>query len=401
MKKECVAMLLAGGQGSRLHALTSHVAKPAVPFGGKYRIIDFPLSNCINSGIDTVGVLTQYQPLELNAYLGNGQPWDLDRSDGGVHILPPYVQKGDQGTWYKGTANAIYQNLGFIELYDPDYVLILSGDHIYKMDYSELIRHHKQTGAACTISVLEVPMEDASRFGIMNVDEHDRIYEFEEKPKQPKSNLASMGIYVFTWSKLRGYLMADEADPSSSNDFGKNIIPAMLNAGEVMSAYRFSGYWKDVGTIRSLWDANMDMLTPSAGINLYDEDWPIYARSPTRPPHVTGPDTEVSHCLVTGGCQVYGRLADSVLFHSVTVESGACVHASILMPGAVVKAGARVEYAIIAENAVVEENAMVGGADGEEIPDIAVVASGVRVGKGAHVAPGAMVIQNVKEGDDE
>ncbi len=390
-------MLLAGGQGSRLHALTSHVAKPAVPFGGKYRIFDFPLPICVNSGIDTVGVLTQYQPLELNAYLGSGQPWDLDRSDGGVHILPPYVQKGDRGTWYKGTANAIYQNIGFIELYDPDYVLILSGDHIYKMDYSELIRHHKQTGAACTISVLEVPMEEAPRFGIMNVDEHDRIYEFEEKPKQPKSNLASMGIYVFTWSKLRGYLMADEADESSSNDFGKNIIPAMLNAGEIMSAYRFSGYWKDVGTIRSLWDANMDMLSPRAGINVYDEDWPIYARSPTRPPHITGPDTAISHCLVTGGCEVYGTLADSVLFHSVTVESGAYVHASILMPGAVVKSGARVEYAIVAENAVIGENAVVGAA-AEGDPEIAVVAAGVQVSAGAQVDPGAMVTQNVKGG---
>ena len=398
MKKECVAMLLAGGQGSRLHALTSHVAKPAVPFGGKYRIIDFPLSNCVNSGIDTVGVLTQYQPLELNAYLGNGLPWDLDRSDGGVHVLPPYVQKGDQGTWYKGTANAIYQNIGFIELYDPDYVLILSGDHIYEMDYSELIRCHKRSGAACTISVLEVPMEDAPRFGILNVDENDRIYEFEEKPPHPKSNLASMGIYVFTWSKLRGYLIADEADESSSNDFGKNIIPAMLSAGEDLSVYRFSGYWKDVGTIRSLWDANMDLLSPTAGIDLYNEDWPIYARSPTRPPHVTGAEAEIRHCLVTGGCQVYGELSDSVLFHSVTVEHGASVRASILMPGAVIKAGAHVEYAIIAENAVVEENAAVGGADADEIPEITVVASGIRVGAGASVAPGAMVIQDVKGG---
>ena len=245
-------MLLAGGQGSRLYALTSHVAKPAVPFGSKYRIIDFPLSNCANSGIDTVGVLTQYQPLELNAYLGNGAAWDLDRSDGGVHVLPPYVQKGEQGTWYKGTANAIYQNIGFLSMYNPEYVLILSGDHIYKMDYSKMIQHHRATNAACTISVMEVPMDEASRFGIMNVDETDRIYEFEEKPKNPKSNLASMGIYVFTWSKLREYLIADEADENSSNDFGKNIIPNMLDAGEVMSAYRFSGYWKDVGTIRSL-----------------------------------------------------------------------------------------------------------------------------------------------------
>ena len=247
MKKECVAMLLAGGQGSRLKALTSHVAKPAVPFGGKYRIIDFPLSNCVNSGIDTVGVLTQYQPLELNAYLGNGQPWDLDRSDGGLHILPPYVKEGDAGTWYKGTANAIYQNMGFIELYDPDYVVILSGDHVYKMDYSDMLKRHKETGAACTIAVLEVSLDEASRFGIMNVDENDIIYEFEEKPKKPKSTLASMGIYIFTWAKLREYLIADEADPKSSNDFGKNVIPAMLGAGEIMAAYRFSGYRRTCG----------------------------------------------------------------------------------------------------------------------------------------------------------
>ena len=392
-------MLLAGGQGSRLYALTSHVAKPAVPFGSKYRIIDFPLSNCANSGIDTVGVLTQYQPLELNAYLGNGQPWDLDRSDGGVHVLPPYVQKGEQGTWYKGTANAIYQNIGFLSLYDPEYVLILSGDHIYKMDYSKMIRHHRETNAACTISVMEVPMDEASRFGIMNVDETDRIYEFEEKPKNPKSNLASMGIYVFTWSKLREYLMADEADETSSNDFGKNIIPAMLNAGEIMSAYRFSGYWKDVGTIRSLWDANMDMLNPGSGFDLYDESWPIYARSPGRPPHISGPEAEISHSLVTGGSEIYGTLKDSVVFYSVTVEKGAYVHASVLMPGTVVKAGAKVEYAIVAENAVIEENAVVGAADQAD-PEIAVVASGVHVGPGGKVDPGAMIYEDVKGGAD-
>ena len=392
-------MLLAGGQGSRLYALTSHVAKPAVPFGSKYRIIDFPLSNCANSGIDTVGVLTQYQPLELNAYLGNGQPWDLDRSDGGVHVLPPYVQKGEQGTWYKGTANAIYQNIGFLSLYDPEYVLILSGDHIYKMDYSKMIRHHRETNAACTISVMEVPMDEASRFGIMNVDETDRIYEFEEKPKNPKSNLASMGIYVFTWSKLREYLMADEADETSSNDFGKNIIPAMLNAGEIMSAYRFSGYWKDVGTIRSLWDANMDMLNPGSGFDLYDESWPIYARSPGRPPHISGPEAEISHSLVTGGSEIYGTLKDSVVFYSVTVEKGAYAHASVLMPGTVVKAGAKVEYAIVAENAVIEENAVVGAADQAD-PEIAVVASGVHVGPGGKVDPGAMIYEDVKGGAD-
>ena len=400
MKKEVVAMLLAGGQGSRLYALTSHVAKPAVPFGGKYHIIDFPLSNCVNSGIDTVGVLTQYRPLELNSYLGNGQPWDLDRADGGVHILPPYMREGDQGTWYKGTANAIYQNIGFQDLYDPEYVVILSGDHIYKMDYTHMIDLHKKTGAACTISVLEVTMEEATRFGIMNVDEHDRIYEFEEKPAHPKSNLASMGIYVFTWSKLRQYLIDDEADPNSSNDFGKNIIPNMLAAGELLTAYRFQGYWKDVGTIDSLWDANMDMLAPHNSIDLHDPEWPIYARSPIKPPHATGPHAKISHSLVTGGGQIDGTVENSVLFHSVVVEEGARVQYSILMPGAVVKAGADVSYAIVAENAVIEANAQVGSAP-DDSPDwgIAVVAGGVTIGAGATVAPRAMIREDVKGGE--
>ena len=393
-------MLLAGGQGSRLYALTSHVAKPAVPFGGKYRIIDFPLSNCVNSGIDTVGVLTQYRPLELNSYLGNGQPWDLDRADGGVHILPPYMREGDQGTWYKGTANAIYQNIGFLDLYDPEYVVILSGDHIYKMDYTHMIDLHKKTGAACTISVLEVTMEEATRFGIMNVDEHDRIYEFEEKPAHPKSNLASMGIYVFTWSKLRQYLIDDEADPGSSNDFGKNIIPNMLAAGELLTAYRFQGYWKDVGTIDSLWDANMDMLAPHNSIDLHDPEWPIYARSPIKPPHATGPHAKISHSLVTGGGPIDGTVENSVLFHSVVVEEGARVQYSILMPGAVVKAGADVSYAIVAENAVIEANAQVGSAP-DDSPDwgIAVVAGGVTIGAGATVAPRAMIREDVKGGE--
>ena len=397
MKKECVAMLLAGGQGSRLMALTRKVAKPAVPFGGKYRIIDFPLSNCVNSGIDTVGVLTQYQPLELNAYIGNGQPWDLDRSDGGVHILPPYVQEGDKGTWYKGTANAIYQNLSFLEQYDPEYVLILSGDHIYKMDYSEMLLHHRQTKAACTISVMEVPMAEASRFGIMNVDENDRIYEFEEKPKKPRSNLASMGIYIFTWSKLREYLIADEADEKSANDFGKNIIPSMLDAGETMSAYRFSGYWKDVGTIDSLWDANMDMLSADGGFNLYDPDWPIYARAAAQPPHFTGANAEITHSIVTSGCGIYGKVENSVLFHSVTVEEGAQVRYSILMPGTVVKAGAVVEYTIVAERGSIGAGAHVGSAPtGGEDWGITVVAQEVRVGSGSLVPAKAMVTRNVK-----
>ena len=400
MKKELLAMLLAGGQGSRLYALTSHVAKPAVPFGGKYRIIDFPLSNCVNSGIDTVGVLTQYRPLELNSYVGNGQPWDLDRSDGGVHILPPYQVEGDHGTWFKGTANAIYQNIGFMDMYDPEYVVILSGDHIYKMDYSDILAHHKKTGADCTIAVLEVTMEEAKRFGIMNVDENDQIYEFEEKPPVPKSNLASMGIYIFTYQKLRKYLIDAEADPNSSNDFGKNIIPNMLNAGEKMMVYRFSGYWKDVGTIDSLWDANMDMLSANSGIDLYDPSWPIYARTPVKPPHVVGENSVISHSLVTGGCKVDGTVENSVLFHSVTVEEGANVQYSILMPGTVVKAGATVQYSIVAENAVIEAGAQVGAAPtGEDGWGVAVVAGGVTVGEKAVVKPAAMIREDVKGGE--
>ena len=401
MKKEVVAMLLAGGQGSRLYALTSNVAKPAVPFGGKYRIIDFPLSNCVNSGIDTVGVLTQYRPLELNSYLGNGQPWDLDRSDGGVHILPPYLGEGEQGSWYKGTANAIYQNIGFLDLYDPEYVVVLSGDHIYKMDYSEMVSFHKKSGAACTISVLEVPWAEASRFGIMAVDGEDNIVEFQEKPKEPKSNLASMGIYVFTWKKLREYLVSDEADPASSNDFGKNIIPNMLNAGEKLMAYRFAGYWKDVGTINSLWDANMDLLAgSSSGLDMYDDSWPIYARTPIKPPHVTGPDAVISHSMVTGGSQVDGRVENSVLFNSVTVEQDADIQYSILMPGATVKKGAKVYYSIVAENATVETGATVGAApDGSENWGIAVVAGGVTVGENATIPPNAMIREDVKGGE--
>ena len=398
MKKECVAMLLAGGQGSRLKALTSKVAKPAVPFGGKYRIIDFPLSNCINSGIDTVGVLTQYKPMELNAYLGNGQAWDLDRSDGGVHVLPPYLGEGEKGSWYKGTANAIYQNLDFIEQYDPEYVVILSGDHIYKQDYSKMLERHKAVNAACTISVMEVPWDEAPRFGIMSVEGDDMITEFAEKPKEPKSNLASMGIYIFTWSKLREYLIADEADPNSSNDFGKNIIPSMLNAGEIMTVFRFQGYWKDVGTIDSLWDANMDLLDANSGMDLYDTDWPILARSAVRPPQFLGPEAKLTHSLATSGCEIWGTVEDSVLFHSVTVEEGARIRGSILMPGAVVKKNAVVEYAIIAENTVIGAGAHVGAvpAEGSAEKGIAVVAQDLTVGDGVVVPANAMITENIK-----
>ena len=395
MKKECISMLLAGGQGSRLYALTQHIAKPALPFGGKYRIIDFALSNCVNSGIDTVGVLTQYRPLKLNSYLGNGQPWDLDRSDGGVHVLPPYATSGDSGVWYKGTANAIYQNIGFIDLYDPEYVLVLSGDHIYKMDYAKMLAYHKQSGADVTISVLEVSMEEAKRFGIMNVDERDQICEFEEKPAHPKSNLASMGVYLFTWEKLRRYLIQDEADPNSSNDFGKNIIPTMLAQGEKLFAYRFQGYWKDVGTITSLWDANMDLLSTTSGINIHDASWPIYTHSPILPAQVIGSEATLSHSLVSDGCTVDGQVENSLLFHSVTVEPGASIRYSILMPGCVVKAGAVVEYAIVAENTVVGPGAHIGNPpDGSDDWGVAVVAS--------HVAPGGAIPANtIYSGDTE
>ncbi len=391
MKKSCIAMLLAGGQGSRLYALTQNVAKPSVPFGGKYRIIDFPLSNCANSGIDTVGVLTQYRPLQLNSYIGSGQPWDLDVSDGGVYILPPYQSAGERGSWFSGTANAIYQNIGFIESYDPDNVLILSGDHIYKMDYSDMLREHIEKDAACTISVLQVSMEEATRFGIMNVGPDGYINEFEEKPKQPKSDLASMGIYIFNWKKLREYLIADENDPNSDKDFGKNIIPKMLAAGEKLWPYRFSGYWRDVGTITSLWDANMDMLSPTL-INLYDPDWPISARSPICPPHYTGKHAEIIHSIVTEGCEIDGHVENSVLSPSVKVQTGANVCYSVLMPGAVVESGATVEYAIIGENTVIHSGAHVGSApDGSDDWGVATCGPKIEIGSGARVPAGAMI----------
>lgn len=399
MKKECIAMLLAGGQGSRLYVLTGEMAKPAVPFGGKFRIVDFPLSNCTNSGIDTVGVLTQYRPLELNSYIGNGQPWDLDRTDGGVHILPPY-QSATGGSWYKGTANAIYQNIGFIDLYDPDYVLILSGDHIYKMDYSKMVASHKEAGAACTISVMEVPWADAPRFGIMNVDETDRIVEFEEKPKNPKSNLASMGIYVFSWQTLRRYLIADEADSSSSNDFGKNIIPAMLAAGEKMVAYRFSGYWKDVGTLESLWDANMDMLARDTGLDLLDPDWPIYDRTTSQPPAYLGPDVDISNSAISRGCDLRGTVKNSVLSPGVTVEEGAEVSYSVLMPGVTVERGAVVRYTILGEGCRICAGAKVGDNPEQVEPvdwGLTVLGPGTEIPAGRQIPPKTVMDRNGEE----
>ncbi len=397
-KQECVAMLLAGGQGSRLYALTTTVAKPAVPYGGKYRIIDFPLSNCVNSGIETVGVLTQYQPLELSDYIGSGEPWDLDRMGAGVHVLPPY-QRNKGADWYKGTANAIYQNMVFIERYDPEYVLVLSGDHIYKMDYAKMIAEHKKNNADCTIAVIEVEWEEASRFGILNTHPDNTVYEFEEKPKKPKSNLASMGIYVFNWKKLKEYLTADENDPKSQNDFGKNVLPTMLKAGERMYAYRFEGYWKDVGTIDSLWEANMDLLNPKVPLDLSDDTWRIYSRTPGLPPHSVSSAAKVQNSMITEGGDIRGNVDFSVLFAGVTIEEGAQIRDSIIMPGVTVKKGATVQYAIIAENAVVEENATVGMRP-EDMPEldewgVAVVASGVTVGAGATIPAKAMVDHDV------
>lgn len=375
-KKECIAMLLAGGQGSRLYTLTERTAKPAVPFGGKYRIIDFPMSNCVNSGIDTVGVLTQYQPLALNEYIGNGEPWDLDRTHGGVTVLPPY--QGKRGAaWYRGTANAIYQNMTFIERYAPDYTLILSGDHIYKMDYSRMLAEHKKNGADCTIAVLEVPMSQASRFGILNTDEDGRITEFEEKPKAPKSNKASMGIYIFTTAKLREYLEADDADPDSSNDFGKNVIPAMLRDGCLMYAYTFEGYWKDVGTLTSLWEANMDLLGNPPKFDLYDRKWRIFYRHNAFPPHRIGEDAKISNSMVTEGCVIDGTVIGSILANGVRVEKGAVVRDSVIMSGVTVKAGSQVSYAIIDSDTVVGENADLG--DAREGGQILVLGAGLDI----------------------
>ena len=397
-KKECVAMLLAGGQGSRLYALTSNIAKPAVSFGSKYRIIDFPLSNCINSGIDTVGVLTQYQPLVLNEYVGNGQPWDLDRTFGGVHILSPYEAKKDT-SWYKGTANAIYQNIRFMQMYDPEYVLILSGDHIYKMDYNKMLSAHKETKADCTIACMQVPMKDASRFGILNTNPDGSIYEFEEKPAKPKSDLASMGIYIFAAEKLFKYLEEDDKDPNSDKDFGKNILPKMLKAGEKMFSYRFDGYWKDVGTIYSLWEANMDLLGVVPNFELADSDNVIHSRSPLAPPAFV--EGEVINSIVATGGEIEGKVINSVVGTNCTVEKGAEVVDSVLMGNITVKAGAKLNYAIVDEDVVIGENAIIGEAkeNAQKIESktsgITVLGRGIKVGKNGKIPAGEIVDQNV------
>lgn len=387
--KQCVAMLLAGGQGSRLGILTKYMAKPAVPYGGKYRIIDFPLSNCTNSGIDIVGVLTQYRPLELNSYIGSGSPWDLDLSYGGVYVLPPYVS-GKSGEWYRGTANAIYQNIAFIEQFSPKYVLILSGDHIYKMDYSKMLDYHIEKNADTTIAVRDVPWEEASRFGLMNTDENNVITEFEEKPENPKSNKASMGVYIFTWDYLRKYLVEDENDSSSKNDFGKNIIPRMLDDKLKIYAYEFNDYWKDVGTIESLWQANMDLLEQPMPIDLYDSNWRIYARNPSMPPNYIADDVSVESSLISEGCSVKGTVKHSVLFAGVDVKQGAVVENSVVMPGAVIGRGAKLNRAIIAENAIIGAGAIVGSETG----DIAVVGHNTEIGPGVEVEAGSQISDN-------
>ena len=401
IKKEMIAMLLAGGQGSRLYALTQRLAKPAVPFGGKYRIIDFPLSNCVNSGIDTVGILTQYQPMVLNEYIGNGQPWDLDRLIGGVHVLPPY-QKASGSDWYKGTANAIYQNIPFIERYNPKYVIILSGDQICKQDYSDFLRFHKEKGAEFSVAVMEVPWEEASRFGLMVTDENDKITAFQEKPKEPKSNLASMGIYIFNWDVLKKYLIEDEADPESENDFGKNVIPSLLRDGRDMYAYHFSGYWKDVGTISSLWEANMEVLDPEhSGIDLFEDDWKIYSRNSGKTGHRILDTGVVENSMVTDGCRIAGHVKHSILFSGVSVEEGAEIEDAVVMGGTVIKKGASVKHCIVAENVVIGENAVVGEMPKDGAGSVATIGSGVYIGDGAKVGPAAMIDQNVKDGEEQ
>ena len=394
-KQEVVAMLLAGGQGSRLGVLTQKLAKPAVPFGGKYRIIDFPLSNCVNSGIEAVGILTQYQPLILNEYIGNGQPWDLDGMHAGVNCLSPY-QAVSGADWYSGTANAIYQNIDYIDRYNPDYVLILSGDHIYKMDYNKMLQFHKKHDADCTIAAIDVPKSEASRFGILNTNPDGSIYEFDEKPEHPKSTNASMGIYIFKWEKLRKYLIEDAKDPNSSNDFGKNVLPAMLDAGEKMFAYTFEGYWKDVGTIDSLWEANMDLLDPNLALDLNN----IYSRNPMMPPHYIADDVKIQNSLIADGCNVSGDLEFSILFAGVKVGKDATINSSIIMPNAVIEDGAKVEFAIVAENAVIGKNAVVG-ANPEEVENkdnwgIAVIGDNIKIGDNVKVPPKSMIDKDME-----
>ncbi len=402
MSTDCVAMILAGGQGSRLGVLTTTVAKPAVPFGGKYRIIDFALSNCAHSGIDTVGVLTQYQPLELNTYIGSGNPWDLNRNTGGIYVLPPY-QKAESGEWYKGTANAIYQNMEFIDKFNPKYVLILSGDHIYKMDYDKMIKFHEQKGADATVAVIEVPWEEASRFGILTAGEDYKITEFAEKPAEPNSNLASMGIYVFSWPVLKRYLTMDERNPESSNDFGKNIIPNMLENSEALYAYSFEGYWKDVGTVQSLWEANMDIIADPPVFEIDDRSWRIFSRNPVKPPHFAAKGANIVNSAVTEGCEVYGTVKHSILFEGVTVGKGAVVEDSIVFPGTKIGENCVVSKAIIGSDTVVSNSCTIGDKEiGEDqykskycSADISLIGGGIVISEGTKIGVNAMVKESI------
>lgn len=401
---KCVAMILAGGQGSRLGILTSKVAKPAVTFGGKYRIIDFALSNCVHSGIDTIGVLTQYKPLELNTYIGNGSTWDLDRNHGGVFVLPPY-QKEETGEWYKGTANAIYQNIEFVDQYNPEHIVILSGDHIYKMDYNKMMQYHEEKGAAATIAVIPVPWEEASRFGIMETDNEGTITRFAEKPKEPKSNLASMGVYVFRWSALKEYLIRDEKTPGSENDFGKNIIPAMLEDGQKLCAYGFEGYWKDVGTVQSLWEANMDLLSDPPVLDMYDADWKIFSRNPVKPPHYVADGASITNTCITEGCNIYGDVKNSILSESVTVGKGSVVEDSILFPGVTIGENTVLKKVIIGSDTVVGDNVVIGdkNIDSSEYEskycsaDITLVGGNLKLCDNTKIGVNAMITKSIEE----
>ena len=396
--KDCIAMILAGGQGSRLGVLTSQIAKPAVQYGGKYRIIDFPLTNCAHSGLDTVGILTQYKPLELNTYVGNGAAWDLDTNDGGVYILPPYMREKD-GQWYKGTANAIYQNIAFIDKFNPEHVLILGGDHIYKMDYSKMLAYHKKSNADCTIAMIGVDMAEASRFGILATDEEGRIVDFEEKPKFPKSNTASMGIYIFKWEVLRRELILDENNPQSSNDFGKNVIPKMLNEGQRMFGYQFDGYWKDVGTVESLWLANMDLLDNDE-LGLDDEEWTILSRSALQSPHFIAENAIVTDSYITEGCYIDGTVNHSIIFDGVTISKGAVVEDSVILSGAKIRPGARVVKCIVGENAVIGANSSVGIDGDSDLTSpycsggVSLVGPNVNIQENSHFAPESMIVND-------
>lgn len=396
-KQKVVAMLLAGGQGSRLRVLTNKVAKPAIPYGGQYRIIDFPLSNCVNSGITAIGILTQYQPLLLNDYIGNGEIWKLNYPNGHIQILPPFQRESD-ADWYKGTADAIFQNIDYIQKYDPEYVIILSGDHIYKMDYSKMIEFHEKKKADCTIAAINVPIEQAKRFGIINSDKDGKIYEFQEKPNFPKSNKASMGIYVFSWDKLKKYLKEDELDPKSSKDFGKDVLPAMLSKNERLYAYDFDGYWKDIGTIDSLWKSNMDLLDPKIDLNLKDNNWKIYSRLYNFSPYYITDEAKVNNSVISNGCHVYGEIKNSILFPGVYVAEGAKIDHSVIMPETIVKEDAIINYSVISQKVKIGKGAKIGeviSLNDKKNPQITVIGDDITIGDKVKIKAGSMIENDI------